>query len=64
MEEKKIKQIVIEVNTDENDLGSIYWNLNNWVSSKYIQSYRTLNKDEEIILWDEEELSINDTIIN
>lgn len=62
MEEKKIKQIVIEVNTDENDLGSIYWNLNNWVSSKYIQSYRTLDKDEEIMLWDEEELSINDTI--
>jgi len=59
--ENNIKQIVIEIDTEKQDLASIYWNLNDWVSSQYIQSYRTLDEDEKIELWSDEELKqIND----
>lgn len=54
--ENNIKQIVIEIDTDKQDLASVYWNLNSWVSSQYIQSYRTLDEDEKIELWTDEEL--------
>lgn len=54
--ENNIKQIVIEIDTEKQNLSSIYWNLNKWVSSEYINSYRTLEEDEKIQLWTEEEL--------
>lgn len=51
-----IKQIVIEIDTEKQDLYSVYWNLNDWVSSKYIRSYRTLAEDEKLQVWTDEEL--------
>ncbi len=51
-----IKQIVIEIDIEKQDLYSVYWNLNDWVSSKYIRSYRTLDEDEKIQVWPDEEL--------
>lgn len=51
-----IKQIVIEIDTEKQDLYSVYWKLNDWVSSKYIRSYRTLAEDEKIQVWSDEEL--------
>ena len=42
-------QIVIEIDTEKQDLASLYWNLNRWVDNKYIQSYRTLDKEEKIV---------------
>lgn len=53
--ENNIKQIVIEIDTEKQDLYSVYWNLNDWVSSKYIHSYRTLAEDEKIQVWPDEE---------
>lgn len=55
--ENNIKQIVIEIDTEKQNLASVYWNLNDWVSSQYIQSYRTLDEDEKIQLWSDEELN-------
>ena len=51
-----IKQIVIEIDTEKQDLYSVYWKLNDWVSSEYIRSYRTLAEDEKIQVWSDEEL--------
>lgn len=54
--ENKIKQIIIEIDTEKQDLASVYWNLNIWVSSQLIQGYRTLDKDEQITLFTDEEI--------
>jgi len=51
-----IKQIVIEIDTEKQDIYSVYWKLNDWVSSKYIRSYRTLAEDEKLQVWSDEEL--------
>ena len=51
-----IKQIVIEIDTEKQDLYSVYWKLNDWVSSEYIRSYRTLAEDEKLQVWSDEEL--------
>lgn len=54
--ENKIKQIIIEIDTEKQDLASVYWYLNIWVSSQLIQGYRTLDKDEQITLFTDEEI--------
>lgn len=54
--ENKIKQIIIEIDTEKQDLASVYWNLNIWISSQLIQGYRTLDKDEQITLFTDEEI--------
>ncbi len=44
------KQIVIEIDTDKQDLATIYYILNKWVANQSIEGYRTLDDYEKIEL--------------